>query len=119
MIRLINNAHRALGLPGARSVVLKRGGSEVVEQSHFEELMTNRTVAAWIAQGIITAEELNGDEKQPSAEPKQPQDDKKKPSQVQMIHQGGGWWKVLVNGHEATDKNVRKEKAEQIAAEYN
>ena len=37
---------------------------------------------------------------------------------VEKVHRGGGWWGVYVDGIEVSNGNVRKERAEELVAEY-
>jgi len=37
---------------------------------------------------------------------------------IEVHHKGGGWYEVYVNGFKVTDTNVRKDEANDVAAEY-
>lgn len=119
MIRLINNANRALGLPGAPSVILEKGGFADVTQDHFEGLMENKTVAAWVSQGIVGVHEQRSDQAGEKPAESAPKTNEKPTSPgVQVVAKGGGWFRVLVNGVDVAERSLRKDEAEAMAAEY-
>lgn len=107
MYLLKNKAKRAIGLPSPyRSVVLEVGESEEVTDKHFEELMKATSTVNAIEQGTVEVTYLPN----PVAPPPE--------RGVKLVSKSGGWWLVYVNGHPVTDKAVRKEEAERMAAEY-
>ena len=101
----------------------------------------NKTVARWLASGVLTTQDSDAKtdtaapvKPLPPAEPRQrvrprvgDRTDKREElvlpdgvtgEGVEVHHRGGGWYEVYVNGFKVTDTNVRKDEAQDIAAEY-
>jgi hypothetical protein len=106
MIRLINKVSRSIGLAGDPSVVLDVGGVTEVTLEHFDNLRRNRRTRDWLEKGLVEAELLG---KTAVVKP---------PEGVEIVPQGGGWFRVLVNGTDVGEKSLRIDEAEALAADY-
>jgi hypothetical protein len=113
MYTLINRGSREYGLPGNthfETVVLSLSKTVEVTDEHFAALRVYPDTARLLASGTILAEHTPDEpyEEPPSAPI----------GEVEMFHQGGGWWHVYVGDVCVTDKKVKKARAEEIMAEY-
>ena len=140
-MQIINKAKRRLGIPGRRALLLDPGQSELISEKQLEEMKKNRTVARWIQSGVLLISEdgspaqgkiVNAKQQQVKVYPGErkvpvhPRDTNPAPNLPDGIkgkgaefnHLGGGWWEVYINGFKVTDKNVRRQEADSIAADY-
>lgn len=129
MKKITSNARRRLGLPGRPALVLDPGQTAEISDEQIFSLKGNRIASRWLASGILVIE---GEEAEAKPAPRvRPPEPAKKPEPaqadlpagvtgdgVETVHIGGGWFRVYVNGFEVSDGNVRKDKAETIAKEY-
>jgi len=106
MIRLINKVSRSIGLAGDPSVVLDVGGVVEVTEEHFDNLRRNRRTRDWLDKGLVEAESLGKTAKV------------KAPEGVEIVPQGGGWFRVFTNGVDVGERSLRIEDAEALAADY-
>jgi hypothetical protein len=134
-----NNGARRLGIPGRPAIILAPGGSAPVTDDQLEDMGRNRTVSRWIERGVLSLVDSNDKEPAPgplvkSAPPRQrvrPSVGGRLDKRVELVlpegvtgegievhHKGGGWYEVYVNGFKVTDTNVRKDEAQEVAAEY-
>jgi hypothetical protein len=100
---------------------------------YFEELMRGpgmennpEFARAWLS-GVETpappveeeAEaELEEEESEVPAVPPVPPVPPTAPKAVDIVHSGGGWYDVLVNGEKVNEKSLRKDEAEELAEAY-
>ena len=110
MYVVTNNSTIDIALPAANLgalVMAARSTTEVTDR-HWNELEKSIYTETAIRRGYVSVEHKD--------DPPQPV----KPDMrgVKAVSQSRGWWRVYVNGHEITDKAVRKSEAERIAAEY-
>jgi hypothetical protein len=137
MKRIVNKGRRRLGIPGRPAIILGPGESLELTPDQLGTVYQNKTAQRWIEYGVL---EIVDSDKAPAkpktvkpkkrilpAEARRVVPDESKPEPppegvegegVEMIHKGGGWWQVYVNGFQVTDRNVRKDEAEAIASEY-
>ena len=136
---LKNNGKRRLGIPGRPAIILSPGDSVPVTEEQIEEMRQNKTVDKWLERGVLSLVKPDDVKPEPTpakvAIPKRPlssrlnsgHSDKREkvvlPDGVtgegtETHHKGGGWYEVYVNGFKVTDSNVRKDVAQEIAAEY-
>jgi len=140
MKQLTNMGTRRLGIAGRHALILNPRESAQVTDAQVTEMKKNRTTARWLEAGVLV---LTGDDgnievhvpiqrqkRSPAiAVRKIPRVDRDKREEavlpegvegegVEHHHAGGGWWDVYVNGFKVTDRKVRKDEAESIAAEY-
>ena len=137
---LKNSGTRRLGIPGRPAIILAPGETVPVTDDQLESMGDNKTVARWLDRGVLTTED--SDAKQPEApvKPLQPAEPRQRVRPrvgsradkreelvlpdgvtgegVEIHHSGGGWYEVYVNGFKVTDSNVRKDEAQEVAAEY-
>jgi hypothetical protein len=132
---LTNKGARRLGVPGRPAIILNANESVPISDSQLENIQKSSTAVRWLESGVLL---ITDGEPGPEIEPKPPskakpgvrrtsnRDKREKvvlPDGVtgegtECHHKGGGWWEVYVNGFRVTDRNVRKDEAETIAAEY-
>ena len=135
-MKLKNAGRRRLGVPGRPALILEPNQIVDVDASQMDEFQKNRTVCRWLESGVLIL--FDGAEKASPVPvfvtPKPTRPVGIKPDRdvreeqvlpkgitgegVERNHLGGGWWEVYVNGFKVTDRNVRKDEAETIAAEY-
>jgi hypothetical protein len=136
---LINKGRRRLGIPGRPAIILDAGANVTLTDEQLESIQENRTVTRWLEVGVLEITDgsaLKADKQGQVPRPKTPKprpaatprrDDERDVEKlpegvtgdgVEMHHLGGGWWQVFVNGFKVTDRNVRKDEAKSIAAEY-
>ena len=134
MRKLINKGRRRLGIPGRPAIILEPNESAVVDEVQVSEMRRNRTVARWLEAGVLVLMNDDGVVEIPKPEQKtrpglRVKKDRDKRVEVvlpegvsgkgvERNHIGGGWWEVYVNGFKVTDRNIRKDEAKSIAAEY-
>jgi len=104
-IKNVSKRHRAI--PGNPALIIAPNESKDVTESVFESL---KSVAALVERGLI---EVSGGKPEP--DPEEPEERQT----VEVSHQGGGWYRVYVGGIDVAEKNLRKDEAEAMAAEYN
>ena len=139
---LCNSGARRLGIPGRPAIVLAPGDTVPVTDDQLAEMDRNRTVSRWIERGVLTVRDSNANEPSKPAIPVNsapaPRHRARRPSVggradkreelvlpdgvtgegIEVHHKGGGWYEVYVNGFKVTDTNVRKDEAQEVAAEY-
>ena len=136
---LRNSGSRRLGIPGRPAIILAPGDTTPVTDEQLADMGRNRTVARWLDRGVLTTRDSNAEDPAPappvrSAPPRQRQrprvggrTDKREElvlpdgvtgEGIEVHHKGGGWYEVYVNGFKVTDSNVRKDEANDVAAEY-
>lgn len=117
-MKLTNNAKRSIAVPFVgRHVILKSGESTPVTIEDFEVIQRSRAASGWFKSGLITIDRGNESESssEPEAEPKsEPQTD----GSPEAVHQGSGWYRVIVGGIDVGQKAMRKDEAEALLAEY-
>lgn len=138
MKTLTNTGRRRLGIPGRPALILNPNQGEPVTDEQIETFCKNRTVVRWLDSGVLKltdgTEEVEVEHVKVAPKPqrrsglrKQLKRDARTPVKlpegvegegVEKHHAGGGWWNVYVNGFQVTDRKVRKDEAESIAAEY-
>ena len=104
-----NNTNKEVGLPAPKlgALILGAGVASMVTDNHYRELAKSLYMQSAIKRGDVSVEyQDNPAEALPEVRG------------VRAVSTAGGWWRVYVNGHEITDKAVRKAEAERIAAEY-
>lgn len=135
---LRNNGKRRLGIPGRPAIILAPGEFVPVDDNQIKDMHKNRTIVRWLKRDVLELID-ESDIKDPprkkaaaqqrslKSRPVSGRVDKRDPvvlpdgitgTGVELHHKGGGWYEVYVNGFVVTDKNVRKDEAEQIATEY-
>ena len=106
LYRLTNKTSREIALAKPSGAIILRAGESInITDAEYHELSANKIINLVDVQTIPDS--------LPVA-PKRKQDI----VGIRIQHAGGGWWRVFVNGEEATDGKVRKAEAERIAAEY-
>ncbi len=132
---LTNNGKRRLGIPGRPAIILASGeSSPPLSDAQIKVIKRNKTVARWLDRNILSLHEHDDEVIPPKnravpkarARSRNRRDERKEqvlPKDVtgegiEVHHNGGGWYEVYVNGFKVTDRNVRKDEAEEIAAEY-
>ena len=137
MKKLTNKGTRRLGIPGRPALILDPNQSAHIHDAQLETMQRNKTVSRWLEKGVLVLTDDDGKTAEP---PKQDRrlipktgirrrgrkDDRKEVALpkgiegkgVERHHVGGGWWQVYVNGFQVTDRNVRKDEAATISAEY-
>ena len=131
---LINKGRRRLGIPGRPAIILDPNQSVEINEARQDDLTRNRTVARWLETGtLVITDDGNPQKPTPIVTPRrQAVTAREKRDQREEIvlpegitgqgtevhHLGGGWYEVYVNGFKVTDRNVRKDEAKTIAAEY-
>jgi hypothetical protein len=139
---LLNNGRRRLGIPGHPAIILAPGEATPVDDLQIKEMHKNKTVVRWLESETLVlddAEKIKELQDKPATKkaekPKRParprpprgKKDEREPQVlpdgltgkgVELNHLGGGWYEVFVNGFKVTDKNVRKDEAQEIATEY-
>jgi hypothetical protein len=136
---LKNKSRRRLGIPGRPAIVLRPDESVPISDNQIEEIQRNRTVARWLNSEVLELIDQSDSEKEPSRKvvkstrPEKPRYRRNKSNDVretlvlpdgvtgegvEVHHKGGGWYEVYANGFLVTDKNVRKDEAQNIAKEY-
>jgi hypothetical protein len=139
MKRLVNKGQRRLGIPGRPdSIVLAPNMSVELDDIKLKDIASNKTVSRWLETGVLQITDEEGEPQKPPVAPKRkpaPTGIKRSSKQtdvrkeeplpdgltgegVEQNHVGGGWWQVYVNGIKVTDRNVRKDEADEIAKEY-
>ena len=135
-MKLTNAGGRRLGVPGRPALILDPNQTVDVDASQMDEFRRNRTVCRWLESGILVLSDGAGKTAPVPVyvTPKPTRPVGVKPNRdvreevvlpkgitgegVERNHLGGGWWEVYVNGFKVTDRNVRKDEAQSIAAEY-
>jgi len=131
---ITNKGRRRLGVPGRPALILDPNQSAQIDESQLDALRRNRTVARWLEAGVLVLSNEAGVAEKPAPMPKvRPgarvvaERDKRVEAVLpegvtgtgaEIYQAGGGWYEVYVNGFKVTDKKVRKDEAETIAAEY-
>jgi len=136
---LRNSGSRRLGIPGRPAIILAPGDSVPVTAAQLADMERNRTVSRWLERGVLTTRDSDATDPAParivrSAPPRQRvrprvggRTDKREElvlpdgvtgEGIEVHHKGGGWYEVYVNGFKVTDTNVRKDEANDVAAEY-
>jgi len=136
---LRNNGTRRLGIPGRPAIILAPGDTVPVTDAQIAEMGRNRTVSRWLERKVLVVRDGNANDPDPvppvrSATPRQrvrPRVGGRTDVREELVlpegvtgegievhHNGGGWYEVYVNGFKVTDSNVRKDEAQDIAAEY-
>jgi len=131
---ITNKGRRRLGVPGRPALILDPGQSASVDSQQLESFRRNRTVSRWLEAGVLVLSDEVGVVEVPKPQPKvRPgirvavERDKRVEEVlpegvtgqgVEISQSGGGWYQVYVNGFKVTDRNVRKDEAESISAEY-
>lgn len=140
---LTNKGPRRLGVPGRPALVLDMGKGTAISDRQLAEIQKNRTVARWLQSGILVVTES---EDGPDAEPIKitppvarvapkgrsgvrvarghdtreplvlPEGIEGKGTELHYV--GGGWYELYVNGFKVSDRSIRKDEAEAMAAEY-
>jgi hypothetical protein len=137
MKKLTNNGSRRLGIPGRPALILDPNQSANIDGAQLEAIRRNKTVSRWLEKGVLVLTDDDGKTiEPPKLDPREmpkagikrtPKRDERKEvvlpkgvtgKGIERHHLGGGWYQVWVNGFQATDRNVRKEEAKTIAAEY-
>lgn len=134
MKRIVNTGARRLGIPGRPALILGPKESVEVSYAQLAEFEKNRTTMRWLETGVLKIVETDDDvpvERVKKIVTKRPkttfrQDERENvvlpegvaPEGVAIHHIGGGWYQVFVNGFQVTDRNVRKDEADEIASEY-
>ena len=135
-----NSGSRRLGIPGRPAIILAPGDTVPVTDAQLADMDRNRTVSRWLERGVLTVRDGNAKELDKpalpvrSAPPRQRvwpsvggRADKREElvlpdgvtgEGIEVHHKGGGWYEVYVNGFKVTDTNVRKDEAQDVAAEY-
>jgi len=138
-MKLTNAGRRRLGVPGRPALILDPNQSVLVDSSQIDQMRKNRTVSRWLESGVLVLSDDEGKTPVPVyVTPNPPvrttgvrvarvdRDQREEVTLpkgvtgegVERFHLGGGWWEVYVNGFKVTDRNVRKDEAQSIAAEY-
>ena len=136
---LKNSGTRRLGIPGRPAIILAPGEVVPVTDDQLGLMRDNKTVARWLERGVLTTQDSDAEKTAPvkplpPAEPRQrvrPRVGNRADQREELVlpdgitgegievhHKGGGWYEVYVNGFKVTDTNVRKDEAQDIAAEY-
>ena len=129
MKKLINQARRRLGVPGHPAIVLSPGESVPVTEKQIAGLQRNKIVSRWLDVGTLALTDHDGNELKLKSESPAPKPKKAVPIEAvipdgltgegaELHHLGGGWYQVYVNGFKVTDSNVRKDRGQELAAEY-
>ena len=126
MKTLTNNAGRRLGVPGRHALILNPGESVEITDQQLADIKSNRVSARWLERGVIAVSEdgkpvtvkvkTEEPKSKPAANPDLPEGLTGEGAEVH--HEGGGWYSVYINGFKVTDTNLRKDEAEDTAAEY-
>lgn len=104
-MRIINKTGRRLGIGGPPSIILEAGSSALVDDEHYRAIYGRKQFKDWLEHGLVEVEEAHK-EKPP------------KPIGVDIVHRGGGWYRVHVNGVDVSQENQRKADAEALAGNY-
>jgi hypothetical protein len=138
---LKNSGTRRLGIPGRPAIILAPGEVVPVTDDQLDLMRDNRTVARWLDRGVLTTEDSDAKtEAEAPVKPLQPAQPRQRVRPrvgsradkreelvlpdgvtgegIEVHHKGGGWYEVYVNGFKVTDTNVRKDEAQDVAAEY-
>jgi len=119
-MKLKNNTGRERILHGpVEMYTLPARGEISITERELIDLKRHGNTKNWLHKGYITVEE---GEPEPKPEPK-PGGGPDLPEGVtgegtEVFHHGAGWYSVFVNGMPCTDKRLRKDDAEAIAADY-
>jgi len=139
---LVNKCRRRLGIPGHPAIILAPGESKPVSEQKIKEMQANKTISRWLNNDVLELLDESEQKARHTQPAKPPPRERQKPPMrtrpgvkndvrepqvlpeglsgegIELHHKGGGWYEVYVNGFKVTDKNVRKDEAEEIATEY-
>jgi len=118
MMTLTNNGKRRLGISGSPAVILEPGKSVQVTPATLKIMGQNRTVIKWLERGVLSVKDDDGKAAEVPEPTAEALPEGLTGEGVETHKLGGGWYEVFVNGFKVTDKSVREDEAEAIAAEY-
>ena len=120
-MKIVNKSGRARVITGPIEMLrLELGGEKEITEAELVELKRHPNFRNWLHKGYLAIE---GGEAKPMPKATDERSGPELPEGAtgegtEVIHHGGGWYSVHHDGMPCTDEKVRKDRADEIAAEY-
>lgn len=121
-MKLINTSGRARVIYGPIEMQrLEAGEERDITEAELDELKRHPNIRNWMHKGLLTVD--MGAAKKPLPTAREERSGPELPEGVtgegtETVHHGGGWYSVFHDGMPCTDEKVRKDRADEIAADY-
>lgn len=120
-MKLVNTSSRDMAIPTQiETTILKPNEFLVVSKTELEQLKRDSQIRNWLHRGMLSTQS-GGNTEHAADKPKEEKSDLPEGvtgKGVEIVEHKGGWFSVHVDGMPCTDKKVRKDQADEIAADY-